>query len=280
MRRKAIVTGASRGIGRGIARCLAENGYDLVFSYNAREDEAERTAEALRESGANVWYFQADLGEPGAGKLFFDRAVSSLEGLDLLVNNAGVTTFQSILELTPEDTLHMIHLDFLNYLMMSHYAAVYMKEHHVRGSIIQITSSRADRAYPEDAVYGGIKAALNRASQSMALDLAPYGIRVNCVAPGAVRIRTQEEIRRDHLEYFEGFWEELGGGIPLGRNGSPEDIGNAVVFLADEKASYITGEVLRVDGGLILPGMPEKVIPGKTDWGGTVNRISQSDTKE
>lgn len=102
----------------------------------------------------------------------------------------------------------------------------------------------------------------------MALDLAPYGIRVNCVAPGAVCIRTPEEIKREHLTDLEGFWEGLGSRIPLERNGRPEDIGNAVAFLASEKASYITGEVLRVDGGLILPGMPEKLEEGQTCWGG------------
>ena len=138
-----------------------------------------------------------------------------------------------------------------------------MKEHNIKGNIINITSSRAQRAYPEDCVYGGIKAAVNRASQSMALDLAPYGIRVNCVAPGAVCIRTPEQIKKEGRTDLEGFWE---------RNGTPEDIGNAVVFLASEKASYITGEVLRVDGGLILPGMPEKTEEGQNTWGGIAKK--------
>lgn len=268
MKKKAIVTGASRGIGRGIALCLAENGYDIAFSYKSKEEEAMETADGIERQGAKAWYFQADLEKPQEGKRLFDRALESLGGLDLLVNNAGVTRFQSILELTMEQTMEMVSLDFLNYILMSHYAAGYMKEHGIRGNIIQITSSRAQRAYPGDAVYGGIKAALNRASCSMALDLAPYGIRVNCVAPGAVCIRTPQEIERDGLTDLAGFWEGLGSRIPLKRNGSPEDIGKAVVFLASECASYITGEVLRVDGGLILPGMPEKIQEGKTDWGG------------
>ena len=267
--KKAIVTGASRGVGRGIALCLAENGYDIAFSYKSKEEEAKETAERIKGLGVNAWYFQADLETPGEGKVLFDRAVKCLGGLDLLVNNAGVTNFESIIDLTMEKTMGMINIDFLNYILMSHYAAVYMKEHEVKGSIIQITSSRAQRAYPEDAVYGGIKAGIERASCSMALDLAPYGIRVNCVAPGAVCIRTPEEIERDGLMEFRGFWEGLGGRIPLKRNGKPEDIGKAVVFLASDNASYITGEVLRVDGGLILPGMPEKMIEGRTDWGGT-----------
>ena len=162
----------------------------------------------------------------------------------------------------------MLNLDLLNYLVLSSKAARYMKAHEVKGCIINITSSRAERAYPGDCVYGGIKAAVNRASQSMALDLAPYGIRVNCVAPGAICIRTPEEIKAEGRTELEGFWESLGERIPMGRNGTPKDIGRAVVFLASENAAYITGEVLRVDGGLILPGMPEKIENDKNAWGG------------
>lgn len=120
------------------------------------------------------------------------RLSGNWAGLDLLVNNAGVTVFQSILDLEMEETQKMLNLDLLNYLVLSSKAARYMKAHEVKGCIINITSSRAERAYPGDCVYGGIKAAVNRASQSMALDLAPYGIRVNCVAPGAICIRTPE----------------------------------------------------------------------------------------
>ena len=272
MRKKAIVTGASRGIGRGIIRALAADGYDIAFSYRSREDEAEEAAREVKTMGADVWYEQADMAEPGKGEAFFDQAVERLGGLDLMVNNAGVTVFQSILELTAEETQKLINLDLLNYLILSSRAARYMKEHKIKGNIINITSSRAQRAYPEDCVYGGIKAAVNRASQSMALDLAPYGIRVNCVAPGAVCIRTPEQIKKEGRTDLEGFWEGLGERIPLERNGTPEDIGNAVVFLASEKASYITGEVLRVDGGLILPGMPEKTEEGQNTWGGIAKK--------
>ena len=253
MRKKAIVTGASRGIGRGIIRELAAAGYDIAFSYRTREDEAKEAAEEIRNMGSFAWYAQA---------------VRELGGLDLLVNNAGVTVFQSILDLEMEETQKMLNLDLLNYLVLSSKAARYMKAHEVKGCIINITSSRAERAYPGDCVYGGIKAAVNRASQSMALDLAPYGIRVNCVAPGAICIRTPEEIKAEGRTELEGFWESLGERIPMGRNGTPKDIGRAVVFLASENAAYITGEVLRVDGGLILPGMPEKVENDKNAWGG------------
>lgn len=185
MRKKAIVTGASRGIGRGIIRELAAAGYDIAFSYRTREDEAKEAAEEIRNMGSFAWYAKADMAQAGEGEKFFDQAVRELGGLDLLVNNAGVTVFQSILDLEMEETQKMLNLDLLNYLVLSSKAARYMKAHEVKGCIINITSSRAERAYPGDCVYGGIKAAVNRASQSMALDLAPYGIPCELCGSGS-----------------------------------------------------------------------------------------------
>jgi NAD(P)-dependent dehydrogenase (short-subunit alcohol dehydrogenase family) len=269
--RKAIVTGASRGIGKGIALSLAKKGYDIAFSYATREDEAKKTAALIEETGQKAYCFEARLHEPGAGIKLFDQAVEKLGGLDLMVNNAGITKLQSILELTEEQMDFLIDLDFKNYLIMSREAARYMAKNKTRGCIINITSSRGERAYPGDGVYGGMKAALNRAIQSFALDLAPYGIRINNVAPGAIRIRTREELERDKPGTPGDFWDELGGLIPLERTGEPADIGEAVAFLASPEASYITGITLRVDGGLILPGMPEKHLPGEENrgWGYT-----------
>ena len=267
-RKKALVTGGSRGIGRGIVVCLARAGYDVVFSYNSKEEEARETKQAAEEAGGTIYYHQASLEQPGVGPALVQTAAMELGGLDLLVNNAGVTVFESILDLSWENVQLLTNLDFLNYLFMAKEAANYMVEHGIHGSIINITSSRGQRAYPEDAVYGGIKAAINRATQSMALDLAPYHIRVNCVAPGSICIRTAEELKAENRTELLGFWEQLGPRIPMERNGTPEDIGHAVVSLADEKASYITGEVLRVDGGVILAGMPEIIEPGQPDGGG------------
>ena len=150
MRKKAIVTGASRGIGRGIIRELAAAGYDIAFSYRTREDEAKEAAEEIRNMGSFAWYAKADMAQAGEGEKFFDQAVRELGGLDLLVNNAGVTVFQSILDLEMEETQKMLNLDLLNYLVLSSKAARYMKAHEVKGCIINITSSRAERAYPGD----------------------------------------------------------------------------------------------------------------------------------
>ena len=133
---------------------------------------------------AKCFYFQASLEQEGAGAELLEKSVEALGGLDLLVNNAGVTRFENILDLTAEVFDLLFHLDFKNYILMMQAAARYMVKNKIRGSLINITSSRGERAYAGDFLYGGLKAGLNRAIQSIALDLAPYGIRVNNVAPG------------------------------------------------------------------------------------------------
>lgn len=264
-RKKAVVTGASRGIGKGIARCLAREGYDLAISYATQREEAQTLSRELEEEyGGKCFFFQASLERPGAGVELLEKSVEALGGLDLLVNNAGVTRFENLLDMTPEVFDLLFNLDFKNYILMMQAAARYMVRHKVRGSLVNITSSRGERAYAGDFLYGGLKAGLNRAVQSIALDLAPYGIRVNNVAPGATRVREKEELE---AQGQPDFWDDLGRKIPLERCGTPQDMGEAVAFLASEKAAYITGVTLRVDGGLILPGMPEHTAPGEDPEG-------------
>ncbi len=275
MSKKALVTGGSRGIGKGIVLALAAEGYDVAISYARKADEAEVLAKQVKEGyGRECYCFQAALDIQGTSHELFEKAVSALGGLDLLVNNAGQTICEPIFGVTDEGMDHLINLDFRSFIMMMRDATKYMIKHKIKGSIVNITSSRGERAYPECGVYCGLKAALNHAIKAFALDVSSYGIRINNVAPGATRIRTKEELfampKGENTDYFwrdefadkskpigADFWDELGEAIPLGRAGLPEDIANAVVFLSSEKASYITGITLRVDGGLIIPGMPE-----------------------
>ena len=133
-----------------------------------------------------------------------------------------------------------------------------MGENNIKGNIIFISSCRGIRAFPYDELYGGLKAGLIRAIQTFALDLAPYGIRANCVSPGPIRVRTSEEMREEgvceqEIEDLDNLWKQL----PLERMGTPEDIANAVAFLASDQASYITVANLVVDGAASLPGIPE-----------------------
>lgn len=246
--RKALVTGGSRGIGRGIALALAERGYDIAIGHWHDEDNAMETAAALRSSyGRRCEVFEANLEEEREPARLAEDVISAFGRIDVLVNNAGITIFQPITELDLGQMNRLIGLDFRAPLLLMQAFGKHMVEQGIRGSIVNITSTRSERAYPGDAVYGGVKAALARAAASAALDLSPYGIRVNCVAPGAIMTNDQR------AEYYLSF----GARIPLSRAGTPSDIGSAVAWLASEEASYVTGTTLRVDGGLIVPGMPE-----------------------
>lgn len=258
LRKKAVVTGGSSGIGRGIVYSLADAGYDVVFSYRSGKVKADRVINELSNKFSSGIFacLQADFSIDNVSKKFFRQAVHMLDGIDLLVNNAGVTITESIFELTEENMDYLYRLLLRNYLILMREASAYMAANHIGGSIINISSIRGISSHPGDAVYGGIKAALNRACQSAALDVAPYGIRINNILPGAIRRFLPEEENTQDTSHIEKV-RFLSSRIPLERYGTPEDIGNAVVFLASEQASYITGVSLPIDGGLSLPGLAE-----------------------
>jgi glucose 1-dehydrogenase len=249
----ALVTGGSRGIGRGIALVLAEEGYDLAITYATALEEARETAAAIEALGRRCLVYQAELQRQEVPEPVTAKAIEELGRLDVLVNNAGQTKFGSMFSAEGELMDFVYGLDFRAPVLCAKRAALHMRERGIRGSIVNITSTRAFRSYPEDAVYGAMKAALTRAAESMATELAPHGIRMNCVAPGATKVRgtfSEDELR-----------QSFGPKIPLGRFGTPREIGYAVAWLCSEQASYITGATIRVDGGLILPGMPEDPSP-------------------
>lgn len=265
--RTVLVTGGSRGIGKGIALALVRAGYDLAIGHFNDTDNALAVQRLVMEQfGRQCHVIEADLSDPAQPARVVGEAVARLGHLDALVNNAGITLFASIIDVSLEDMERLIRTDFQAPLLMTQAAARHMIDNCIRGSIVNITSTRSVRAYPRDAVYGGVKAGLARATQSMALDLAPYDIRINCVAPGAIQVQEHSE-----------FHDKLGAKIPLGRVGHPSDIGAAVRWLISDEAAYITGTTLQVDGGLILPGMPEVEKPGLSlGWGAVRDRTDTS----
>lgn len=274
---KAIITGGSRGIGKGIAVCLAKAGYDVAITYATCESAAVKTAQYIKDTTGRACHifkvsFDNDITEM---KTFMKNAIESLGGLDVMVNNAAITgVHQPIFNLSDDYLLKMVNVNFNSFIVGMREASIYMAKNGIKGSIINISSVRGQNhcAFPHDGIYGGTKAGLDRAIQSFALCLAPYGIRINNIAPGAIRNRTYEEAKESGvdistMEFRDSFANKK---IPLQRMGEPEDVAEAVAFLASEKASYITGITLNIDGGLILPGMPErKPEPDSEDrgWG-------------
>ena len=252
MNKTALVTGGSHNIGQGIAIVLAEHGYDVAITYNNRKEGAIETQQAIEKLGRKCFIYQASLEKAEVPQQIVDQAHKDLGGrLDLMVCNAGNGGFRgSILTITPENVDEVYTVNFRNYMLCAGAAARHMVADKIEGNIIFITSSRAEMAYPDDYLYGGFKACVKRAMESMALDLSSYNIRVNCVAPGATWVpRPGQEDRLKSPFVTES--------IPLHRVGTPRENGEVVAFLASEHASYITGITVRVDGGLILPGMME-----------------------
>ena len=250
-RRKAFITGGSRGIGRGIVSVLAASGYDVAFTYNTKKEDAESLCQEVEALGVRCFFYQASLEKPDVPEAVTTEAIKDLGGIDVLVCNAGVGKWNSLLSVTHEFMDFYYALNYRSYILCSKVVASYLSEHDMRGNIVFISSTRGIRAYPEDCIYGSLKAALNRAAESMALEMAPKKIRINVVAPGAIAIRgdfTEEELRED----------PLAPNIPLERLGAPTEVGYLVRYIVSDEAGYMTGNVVKLDGGLILPGTPEK----------------------
>ena len=250
--RAALVTGGSRGIGRGIALTLARRGYDIALTYHTNEADALSARQAIVEMGRRCFVFQAEMEDlPGAAALP-DRAREALGRLDAVVCNAARDRRFSILNVTAEEMAGMTAQLYSAQMLCAGAAARHMVRDKNAGSILFITSIHGQMNCTSDFLYGGMKAAIERSCRSLALELSPYRIRVNCIAPGAVNVRGVPD---SALKYP---YSDI---VPLGRRGTEEDIAEAAAFLLSDGASYITGETLRVDGGLAFPGVPEGWAP-------------------
>ncbi|MDR3120056.1 MAG: SDR family oxidoreductase [Clostridiales bacterium] len=246
----AFVTGSSRGIGAGIALEFAKAGYDLALNYVTSEEGALRVrAEAERE-GARAVIIRGDISVLSDIDRMFTEFFAAYSHVDVMVNNAGITRFAPFLETTPEQFSELVNTDFRGSFFCAQKAARNMVEKGVRGTIINITSNHQTGCWPRANVYGPVKAALNKFTQNAALELAPHGIRVVSVAPGYTRVR---EFAPEHSARLE----KLYGKLPLHRFCEPWEVGRACVFLAGEGAGYITGTCLVMDGGALLPVVPE-----------------------
>lgn len=240
--RIALVTGASKGVGRGIAIGLAEAGWDVVVNYNQDAAGAEETAAKVREFDQHCWIIQADVGFSDQVTRMFDQLQQEVGKLDLLVNNAGVQTFASLLDLDEEDFDRTIRTNLKGCFLCSQQAARIMKKQ-TRGCIVNIGSGANKRPFPRLVDYSASKGGIENLTQVCAVELGPYGIRVNCVAPGAI------EIERTKLEAgdYAGTWGAL---TPMRRIGQVEDVAAVVVFLASDAAEFTSGQTVYVDGGL------------------------------
>jgi 3-oxoacyl-[acyl-carrier protein] reductase len=238
----AVVTGASRGLGRATAIKLAQCGCDVIANYEKNEEGAREVLEQIRELGREVHAVQADVADEKAVSELYNEAMDAFGKIDILVNNAGIHQHLKSWELSKDDWERVIAVNLTGAFLCSKAFEVQMKERH-SGKIVNISSVIGYMGTDHEVHYAASKSGLLGLTKSLALELAPYNINVNAVAPGYIKTdMTKFNSPEEEAKYLAT--------IPLGMLGEPEDIANTVAFLCSEEASYITGEVIHVNGGL------------------------------
>jgi 3-oxoacyl-[acyl-carrier protein] reductase len=240
----AVVTGASKGIGAGIARGLAAEGAAVVVNYASSKDGADRVVADIKAKGGNAIAVQGDVAKAADAKKIFAETKKAFGRLDILVNNAGVYNFSPLEEVTEEEFHRLFNINVLGLLLATQEAAKLFGDR--GGSVINIGSAVSDLTPPNTAVYTATKGAVDAITRVLAKELGPRKIRVNSINPGVI------ETEGTHAAGFIGsdFEKQYVAQTPLGRTGQPGDIAPVAVFLASDESRWVTGDTLVVSGGL------------------------------
>lgn len=240
----ALITGSSRGIGKACALCLAQKGFDIVVNYNSNEEAANSTVSEITESGRKAMAIKADTSDLKQVQDMFRTAFKEFGRLDVLVNNAGVVNDAYLLMLNADSLQKSLDINIKGYFNCAQQAALKMMKNK-SGKIINISSVSSVHSLVGQSVYSATKGAVNSMTSTLAKELAPYGIQVNAVAPGFVETEMIDAVPKEKLEEYLNI-------IPMKRFAKAEEVAQAIALLADGTLSYITGQVLILDGGLSL----------------------------
>jgi 3-oxoacyl-[acyl-carrier protein] reductase len=243
-RRIALVTGASRGIGRAVALEMAREGADVAVNYRKQSAAAEETAAAIRALGRRAVTVQADIADAAACLRMAQEAEAALGPVDVVVANGGVASRPSLVADLPVEEWHRVLATDLHGCFYTIKAVIGGMLARGRGVVLTVSSIGADRCAPGGAPYYVSKAGVNALTLTLANEVAARGVRVNAIAPGLVMTDMGERM-------VKAVGERLIAGIPLGRAGQPEEVAKLAVFLASDDAAWITGKIYRIDGGVV-----------------------------
>jgi 3-oxoacyl-[acyl-carrier protein] reductase len=244
--KKTMITGGSRGIGRATAILFAKAGSDVALNYLTREKEADDVKEEIQKIGRECLVFQADISVKDDIEGMVRGVIDKWGQIDILVNNAGIWTYGEMGAITEEIWAETIKINLDGVFYVCNAVTPFMKEQK-RGWIINVSSTAAVRGEAFHSHYAASKGAIISMTKSLAVELAAYDIRVNCVAPGWVDTDMCSDVFSN-----SDFRKKVQASIPLKRIPPPEDIAGPIVFLASDMARHITGEVLNVNGGSVL----------------------------
>ena len=239
----AIITGASRGIGRGIALTFAQNGCNVAFTYSSSVDAANSLELELQALGVKAKGYQSNAASYDQADQLVVDVLKDFDGLDILINNAGITKDNLLMRMNEEDFDQVINVNLKSVFNMTKAVQrTFLKQR--KGSLIHMSSVVGVKGNAGQANYAASKAGIIGFSKSIALELGSRNIRSNVIAPGFIETEMTAKLSEDVVKGWRN-------AIPLKRGGSPEDIANACVFLGSDLSSYITGQVLNVDGGML-----------------------------
>ena len=238
-----LITGASRGIGRGIATVFAEHGANVVFTYSSSVDAANDLEKELQSLGVQAKGYQSNAADFDQAQELVEKVLADFSTIDVLINNAGITKDNLLMRISEEDFDKVIEVNLKSVFNLTKAVQrTMLKQRH--GSIINMSSVVGVKGNAGQSNYAASKAGIIGFSKSIALELGSRNIRCNVIAPGFIETEMTAQLSEDVVAGWRA-------GIPLKRGGSPTDVANACVFLASDLSSYITGQVLNVDGGML-----------------------------